>query len=149
MGKELAGARPLVAVPKPRPLYQSKSKLQAELARLWSPANTASNQRVIEDGYAKVVLRGATADTNVIFKGLANEGNRFGLLPRLLKANGTIGKSAQVAAYFLRKGFVWELVDPGRDTFKSGDSIMLVTKGNCLVKKAIRPCRDGRKQETK
>lgn len=111
--------------------------LQAEFARLWS-CGVVSLQQLREDGHVVVTVRfpsnrdGSRNETPMLCRGLANEGNTFPLLVKLLRTKGKIPQRGGTFTFFVRRGFVWEAVTPAKDTFKSGESLLLLVRANNL-----------------
>ena len=140
MGKEIAGSKRIAEPVKVKTQYLTKAKLQDELAKQWSSSQgVVSKLELSEDGYAIVIVRTKFTDTTILCRGLANEANTYAYLSKILQQKGLISNKGNPGAFFLRKGFVWETVNPQKDTFRSGNCVMLVVNhGLYKVKKTIK-----------
>ena len=139
MGKESVEIKRVSAVSKSPAILISKANLHKELTKQWSLHNGAvSLLQVIEDGYAFVLIKSSHSEIAVVCKGLANEGNRYTQLAKMLQEKGLIFKQERIKSFSIRRTFVWETVDPCKETFRSGDSLMLsLCKETAKIKKSI------------
>ena len=141
MGKEVPEAKRNSVQSKLQSTIISKSNLQQELSKQWSLKHgVVSKLDVSEDGYATVILRTNKVDTSIICKGLANESNTCGVLIKLLRTKSLITMHERIGAFFIRNGLSWDSIDPEKDTFRSGDCLLLVIQQPLApkVKKVIR-----------
>ncbi len=127
MGKESAEIKRVSISNKSPTVLISKTNLQKELTKQWSLQHGVVSQfQVVEDGYALVLIKSPHYDTSVICKGLSNEGNKYSSLLKMLQKRGLVAKQERIKAFFIRKAFVWEAIDPAKDTFRSGDNVMII-----------------------
>ena len=140
MGKEIEGCKRVVDSAKVKIQHLTKAKLQDELAKQWSSnQGIVSKLELAEDGYAIVIVRTEFTDTTVLCRGMANEANTYAYLSKILQQKDLITNKGNPGSFFLRKGFVWETVNPQKDTFRSGNCIMLVVNhGLYNIKKTIK-----------
>ena len=140
MGKEITGAKRCIYAAKAKENVASRPNIQKELSKQWTcNQGVVSKLELAEDGHAVVIIRTKLADTTAICKGLANEGNNYYVLTRLLRLKGLIAKQGRPGVFFTRKGFVWETVDVNKDSFRSGDCLMLIVNRIPMgIKKVIK-----------
>ena len=139
MGKENAGVKRTGGTAKSSTTLISKTNLQKELTKQWSlKQGVVSQLQVIEDGYAVIVVRNSILDTTIVCKGLANQGNSYGYIMKLLRLKGFVSKREKVDSVFVKNALAWEAADPVKETFRSGDHLlMVVTPAYARLKKSI------------
>ncbi len=129
MGKENAEVRRASGTGKAQAVLISKTNLQKELTKHWSLHRApVSSTQIVEDGFVVVIVRTPAFDIKIVCKGLANEGNAFTSLVKVLKRQHLISKHDKIDSFFVRRAFAWEAADPTRDKFRSGDCLMAVVR---------------------
>ena len=142
MGKDKEGAKRLIKRPKMQARSQNRENLLGELAKQWSASQPLPlTANLEEDGYVFAVIESPFVRTTIICKGIAREGNTYGYLTQLLRAKELVPNKGSCGEFYVQAGTTWTKVDPLKDLFRSGDYLMLLTRGEGEIKKAIKKSR--------
>ena len=90
-----------------------------------------------EDGHAIAIIRTESKDTNVVCNGLKCNGNSYLDLIEVLKKKEIVSNTSNSFMVFIKREFLWELVNEKLSTFSNGDSLLIIARTQ-KKKKAIR-----------
>eukprot|EP00829_Urostomides_striatus_P001799 TRINITY_DN1194_c0_g2_i8.p1 TRINITY_DN1194_c0_g2~~TRINITY_DN1194_c0_g2_i8.p1 ORF type:complete len:141 (+),score=31.13 TRINITY_DN1194_c0_g2_i8:101-523(+) len=129
MGKERVGGIIAETIQSQCRLLSQKQYVQSEISKGWSlNSNPVSLKEINEDGEVMITVKNGEELDYVLVTGLPNEGITESFIIAELKRQKAIKRTHLVESMFIFKNMVWTPFDMVKDTFRSGDSIMINIK---------------------
>lgn len=114
--------------------------IKREIDEQWNPSKSMTKPKIKENGKVLVSISSGSTESRVLCEGLAREGNSYGRLLRVLRTRGYIPAGRRVTAVLVDKGFANFRVQARKDSFGSGEKIVVALggRGRNPVRRAAR-----------